>query len=100
MSDNWHKPQFLFRTLDSLINPCYPNDIVPSLALCDKFFYISKVSVMRPSVVSSASPVCLVVFDSFELVLFSSFCEIVQNMLPSVVDLINSSLMSGCVHSP
>ena len=87
-------------------------------------FFIGKISDIRSSLLLSAldlavSPVCPAVFDTFEQVSLSALTDIVQHLRPShcpldsipprlfkdvfhiigpcVMDLINSSLMSGCV---
>lgn len=73
--NNSHIPHFLFSTLPSLINPCDCTCIVPWLAHFEKILTVLKKRFLR--------------WGIFSLVLFG----------PCIVDVINSSLMSGCVRT-
>ena len=46
---NVNRPSFLFHVLDSLVNPCNTNPIVPSPARCNNFLncFVQKISVLR-----------------------------------------------------
>lgn len=123
VSSNSHKPQFLFNTLNSLINPCESTHIVPSPTLCEQFlkYFHERIAVVRlfPSPLvfdPAASPICPVVFENFAQVSLPFLTDIVKHLRPSycpldiipphllkdvfstfgscIVDLINPSLSS------
>jgi len=125
VSSNSHKPQLLFKMLNSLLNPCDCADVEASTELCDKFllFFHEKVCAVRSSLtpyVSEPQILCpsAAVFDHFETVSLSYLTKVVQQMKPSncpldiipsrlfkevfptigplILDFINSSLLSGC----
>ncbi len=112
--------------MNTLLNSCDHNGVVPSLKLRENFprFFIAKISDIRSSFLPSAldpviSPTCPAAFDTFEQVSLSALTDTVQHLRPSycpldsipphlfkdvfhiigpcVMDLINSSLMTGCV---
>uniref|UniRef100_A0A8C6TX04 Reverse transcriptase domain-containing protein n=1 Tax=Neogobius melanostomus TaxID=47308 RepID=A0A8C6TX04_9GOBI len=126
VSCNAKNPQFLFKTLNGLVNPCDSSGLVPSPKLCEDFmeFFNEKINSIRACLVSSAlnnhvSQTCHATFDTFEPVSLSiltkivhkvrsSFCpvdiippgllkEVFESIGLCMVHLINSSFKSGCV---
>ncbi len=90
VSINSHKPQFLFNTLNFLLNPCDHTGAVPSPKLHEDFlrFFIDKISAIRSSLLPIAShpavsPICPAVFESFEQVSVSALTNLVHHLRPS-----------------
>ena len=89
--NNIDRPKVLFNVLDSLLNPCTTDPIVPSLALCNNFldFFVKKISALRsvpPLVVSDPSgpPMCPAVFDQFKPISLSKLLDVVQKPRPTI----------------
>ena len=90
VSNNIDRPKVLFNVLDSLVNPCTTDPIVPSPALCNDFleFFVNKISALRsvpPLVASdpSGAPLCPAVFDQFKPIPLSELLEVVQKLRPT-----------------
>ena len=91
VSSNSHKPQVLFNTLNSLINPRNESPVVPSPALCEGFlkFFIEKIAALRPSD-SSVTPLPALpplpqpaVLEQFEPITLSSLSNAVRHLQSS-----------------
>uniref|UniRef100_A0A669B0J7 Reverse transcriptase domain-containing protein n=1 Tax=Oreochromis niloticus TaxID=8128 RepID=A0A669B0J7_ORENI len=125
IADNSHNPRFLFKTFNSLINPCPETPRLASLALCEKFLThftgrILSLRVSHPPVMSQAPALrCSTNLNQFNPVSLPTLKGIVDHLknsnaahdiLPSriikdgfniigpcILSLINLSLLSGCV---
>ncbi|XP_005749552.1 RNA-directed DNA polymerase from mobile element jockey-like, partial [Pundamilia nyererei] len=125
VSSNVHKPQTLFRVLNSIVDPPTSSCLTPSATLCNDFlyFFVNKISSLQsaippPPFNPCVSPSCQSAFNQFELISLSQLHETVckvkstncstdaipSRLLKQVLDsvgpvllvLINACLSSGC----
>uniref|UniRef100_A0A669BHY4 Reverse transcriptase domain-containing protein n=1 Tax=Oreochromis niloticus TaxID=8128 RepID=A0A669BHY4_ORENI len=125
VSSNVHKPQTLFRALNSIVDPHTSTCLTPSVTLCNDFlcFFVNKISLLQsvippPPLNPCVSLPCQSAFNQFELISLSQLHETVckvkstncstdaipSRLLKQVLDsvgpfllvLINACLSSGC----
>lgn len=128
ISSSKHNPKVLFRTINSIVSPPLPSVPVLSNADCNNFllFFVNKVADVRASITPSPSPVSLCPvrnssLSSFSIISPNDLTDIVSSMKsssspldilptlmlkevmssvgPSLLTIINRSLVSGIVPS-
>ena len=85
ISSNLNKPRVLFKTIDALLNSPLSTCIEASTEVCEKCYFIDKISTIRasispPSVDPSIDITCTAVFQQFGPVSLSSLSDIVANV--------------------
>ena len=129
INKNSHRPQILFGTINSIINPHVSPDADASTDICEKFlkFFTEKIENIRsqfnpsPSDITPGCSGATVIFNTFKQVSLEELREIVSHMKPtssphdvvpshiikdtfdtvgpSIQNIINSCLVSGTVPS-
>uniref|UniRef100_A0A8C6VWY4 Reverse transcriptase domain-containing protein n=1 Tax=Nothobranchius furzeri TaxID=105023 RepID=A0A8C6VWY4_NOTFU len=103
VSQSKGNPKVLFNTISSIVSPASPTASIHSVADCENFlcFFVDKVSKVRSSISPSAlslplpTPTRHIILDSFAPL--SLFKSAFQSIGPSILSIINSSLVSGQV---
>lgn len=90
ISNNCHKPQVLFATINSVLNPSVHPILEPSTALCDNFakLFVDKITLLRSqlsnSVYTHDVPLCSSIWSEFESIDLDTCNEIVGHLKPTI----------------
>ncbi len=91
ITNNCHKPQVLFSTINSVLNPSVYPILEPSTSLCNNFgkFYVEKITTLRSQLLNSTYilhdvPLCSSTWSEFEPIDLISCNEIAGHLKPTI----------------
>ncbi len=91
ITNNCHKPQVLFSTINSVLNPSVHPILEPSTSLCNNFgqFFVEKITILRSQLFNSTYilhdvPLCSSTWSEFEPIDLISCNEIVGHLKPTI----------------